>query len=320
MPSHSIAWSHGRADILSTAAMLADCRFDLPNGPFAPFARASWGSDIDGPGHMRVLGGEFVCLPFGGGGPLPGAAPDWADLVDGRGNEPGHGPSADAEWDVVRLDGDRIVLALDYPEPYPIQRLVRTVAGVDARPELALSLDILPRRSGAISAGLHPILNLPERPQGLEIEADFAFGLVHPGQGGGRFSRLDAVPWRGDMADFSKLPLGPPTEANVQLCGMRGPLRALYRDRGAGIVLDWPRDILPALMIWHSDRELADPPWNRRYRGLGLEPLAAAFDLYDGVSTGPNPINRRGVATALRLEAGKPLRIAYSIAAFALTP
>ncbi|MBK8082823.1 MAG: hypothetical protein IPK28_02760 [Devosia sp.] len=113
------------------------------------------------------------------------------------------------------------------------------------------------------------------------------------------------------------IPLSPQTDKNVQLCGMKGPLTATWLDEGLGIELDWDRVLLPSLMIWHTDRGIGGPPWYNQFRAVGLEPIASAFDLATEVSAAANPINARGVATAINLDPAAPLEIRHSIRAFA---
>jgi hypothetical protein len=103
------------------------------------------------------------------------------------------------------------------------------------------------------------------------------------------------------MIDLSRLPLGPPVEDVVQLCGIRGPVRVINDDDGYELQLDWDRSVLPHLLIWLSDRGLPDAPWHGAYRGLGLEPVASAFDLDPAVSVAPNPLSEAGFATAVTL-------------------
>lgn len=322
MNQHRLNWSHGEATVLITAAMLADCTFLLPNGPFAPFARARWMGTITDPsviGHLRELGGDFVGVPFGSGGAGQDVPPDWAPLMRDPPFRPIHGPAADADWTIVEASDTAITLALDYPETSPVSRLVRTIAARPHAPALYFALTIHARRPAKTSVGLHPIFRLPEISGDLQLDAAFDFGLVHPRQTASgqaqEFSSLAAVPQGDIFVDLAHPPL---TQANlnVQLCGMRGPLTAAYGKLGAGIILDWDRTLLPSLQIWHTDRGIAGPPWNNSYRGLGLEPIAAAFDLHDDVSTGPNPINARGVATAIAIRPEKPVRITHSVAAF----
>src|SRR3546814_4714106 len=71
--SWSIAWPGGEARLRAVGGMLTDCSFVLPSGRrVTPFATCPWvGEDSaemrEQPGHMRWLGGEFTCLPFGVG-------------------------------------------------------------------------------------------------------------------------------------------------------------------------------------------------------------------------------------------------------------
>lgn len=322
MNQHNLSWSHGQATVLTTAAMLADCTFLLSNGPFSPFARAPWMGTVTDPsiiGHLRELGGDFVGVPFGSGGAGHDVSPDWAPLMRDPPYRPIHGPAADADWMIIDSNDTEITLSLDYPTASPVARLVRTIAARPGAAALDFTLAIHARRPAKTSVGLHPIFRLPEVSGDLQLDAEFAFGLVHPRQTSPgqaqAFSSLAAVPQGDGFVDLAHPPLAQ-ANLNVQLCGMHGPLTATYRNLNAGIVLDWDRDLLPSLQIWHTDQGIAGAPWHNQYRGLGLEPIAAAFDLHDDVSTGDNPINARGIATALDIDPENPTRITHSVTAF----
>jgi hypothetical protein len=66
-------------------------------------------------------------------------------------------------------------------------------------------------------------------------------------------------------------------------------------------------------MMWIHDRGLDDPPWNGRYRGLGLEPMASAFDGPWEVSAGLNPLNAQGFATAVAVDPATPVEFELSL-------
>lgn len=321
MSEHALKWRHGEALVLSTAAVLADCRFDIDGRWFRPFARAPWMGTITDKtiiGHLRELGGDFVCVPMGSGGAAPSAPAEWAALMNRPADWPVHGPAADAEWTVLAADTAAVTLSLDYPETSPVLRLERTVAVRPHAPALDSTLTIFARRAANISVGLHPIFRLPEEPGRLRLEAAFAFGLVHPRQTAGaqEFSSLSAVAQRSGALDLAHVPLRAQKNLNVQLCGVLGPVKASWLDERAGIILDWDRTLLPSLQIWHTDRGIQGAPWHGQYRGLGLEPIAAAFDLNDAISIAPNPINRRGVATAIAIDPVAPTLIRHSVTAF----
>ena len=142
MSEYRLTWSHGSATVLSTAAMLADCTFQLDKGPFSPFARAPWMGTVTDPriiGHLRELGGDFVGIPFGSGGRADQVPSDWAALMIEPALKPIHGPAADADWTIVTADDAAVTLRLDYPATSPVSHLVRTIAGRPDAPALDLS-------------------------------------------------------------------------------------------------------------------------------------------------------------------------------------
>ena len=321
--SHQLRWSHGEATIVSTAATVTDASFLVGGKPFKPFARAPWVGKVDDPsiiGHLRVLSGDFVGIPFGTGRPMPDAPAEWARLMVHPPLHPIHGPAADRDWTIVAGDDGAVTLTLAYDENSPVEKLERVIAARNGSPALDFLLRVHARRKADISLGLHPNFRLPEQPGRLELRADFAFGLTHPGQTGSgpmEFSSLAAVPRNGTIVDMSHIPLSPRTDKNVQLCGMRGPLVAAWLDEGMSIELDWDRSLLQSLMIWYTDGGIGGEPWNHQFRAVGLEPIASAFDLHTDTSAGPNPIKARGVKTSVALDPDKPLEVWHSIRAFA---
>ncbi len=324
IPEHRLRWAHGEARIIAIGAMLAECAFALPSGPFRPFARAPWAGTIDDPevpAHTREMGGDFVCVPFGRDGRAPAGPADWQAVMGGEPTHGLHGPAADSSWTVIEGDDDFVTWALDYPQDMPVTRLERTIRARADAPALDFSLTIHTRAPTRTTVGLHPNFRLPEQKGRLELSADFDFGLVHPGslpEGSAQdFARLDEMPFGDETHDLGHVPIAV-RAVNAQLCGVRSPLRGLYLDEGAGFELDWDRNLLPSLQIWHTDGGIEAPPWNGRFRAIGVEPVIAAFDLGNAVGTQPNPINARGVPTAIALDPERPLTVRHSVAAFAI--
>lgn len=325
-----LVWPHGEATVLAVAGILWRCRFRLASGRWiAPFAAAPWAGEDSAemralPGHMRWLGGEFVCLPFGVGGPLREPAPEWRPLLDGTANRPPHGPAADAEWRLLTGDGPAIELAIDYPAEHDVARLTRRITGDPGRPALDFELTVEARRDGAYPVGLHPIFTLPERAGVLRLEAGFELGLTYPGivepgamltEPGRSFQDLAAVPAPGGMVDLSRLPAGRPAEDVIQMLGLKRPVRVVDDLAKFAVTLDWDRVLIPCCQIRVSDRALTGFPWHGRFRGLGIEPTVSAFDFAQSVSQAANPISARGYPTALPLRAGQPVTIRYRIEA-----
>jgi galactose mutarotase-like enzyme len=320
---HVLKWSHGTARVVDTAATVTDCEFLLPGGTLKPFARAPWVDQMDDPsvsGHHRVLSGDFVGLPFGTGRELVGAPESWAKLGPTTPVKTIHGPAADEDWTIVSGDDGYVTLRLDYPEDSPVDHLERTIRARDGAPALDFELKVFARRAAKVSAGLHPNFRFPDAPGRLEIKVDFAFGLTHPGQTPPgqpqEFADLTQVPKGDERLDMSHLPLSPPIEKNILLCGVEGPVRATWLDEGKGIEMEWDRELMPSLMFWHTVGAMGGGKFEGQFRGLGLEPLASAFDLHTDLSAGPNPINERGIKTSLAIDPAAPVVVRHSISAF----
>ena len=73
------------------------------------------------------------------------------------------------------------------------------------------------------------------------------------------------------------------------------------------------REHLPHCMIWVHDRATDSEPWAGQYRGIVLEPMAAAFDGPWDLSTKSNPLNARGYPAAIGLEPNAPTKLNCSI-------
>lgn len=330
MKRWKLAWRFGNATVRSTAAILWDCEFRLPSGRrFAPFARAPWAEDpsIDAalPGHMRHLGGEFVCVPFGIGGAPANLLPEWTSASWAKINSAAHGHSSDLAWHALSADDSHVALRLNYPADHDVDFLVRRLTVAEDAPALYVELVIHARRPTRQPVGLHPILRLPDTADELKIDAEFEFGMTYPAwvppgisrvAVGARFAQLASIPGaHGDFVDYSTLPKDSPTEEMLSLCNVQGPITLHYRQERAFFRLTWDTQILPSCLLWPSDRSITDTPWNGSFRGLGVEPIAAVFDAAREVALERNPLNAAGVPTALEIGPDTPLTIRYRLEA-----
>lgn len=329
-PVH-IETAHGRGTVYPTAALFTDIEFRLPSGRWVrPMATAPWGEALDPaiPGHLRRLGGEFFCLPFGGGGTVRDPAPGWESLTTVASNEPMHGPAANADWQILAQDRHSVRLGLDLPEHFIVSRIERHISLRPDLPAARATVTLEIRRDGRVPVAFHPILRLPENPSPVALSASFKQGFTYPAviepdrmacEPGQKFDNLEHVPKRrGGTVDLSRLPLGPRVDDVVLLAGMNGPLRASFSDDGYELTVDWPRDLLPHCLVWIHDRGIDVPPWNGTYRGVGIEPLAAAFDAPWAVSLGENPLAKAGFPTALTVHKGQPVELFCELSLAAL--
>lgn len=325
------AWSHGAAEVVATAGMLRWAAFDLPAAdggtprrvlPFAP----PLPNDPRVSGHLAVLGGEFLALPFGSAPGPDASTGGWERFADVPAPDPAHGAAAEDDWVVRAAEPDGLVLTLDLDDDPVIARIERSVRGVAGAPAIAFSTTIHAHTAGRVPIGLHPVLRLPERPGALRLLVDAERGFTAPGRRDpgatvtwpdGEFRDLAAVPARvdrpGETVDLSALPLEGGDDGRVDdvvlLTGVRSPVVTEYVDDGYAVELSWDDDVLSSVLLWISDRGIAEPPWNGAYRGLGIEPVAAAFDLPPSVSVSPNPLTARGVPTSVAVDPSTPLRI-----------
>jgi hypothetical protein len=320
-PVH-IETAHARGTVYPTAALFTDIEFKLPSGRWVrPMASAPWGEVLDPavPGHLRRLGGEFFCLPFGGGGTVRDPVAGWERLTTAAPDEPMHGPAANEDWQIIAQEPGGVRLGLDLPEEYVVSRIVRYIRLDTNKPAARVTVTLEIRRDGRVPVAFHPILRLPEKPSELTLSASFAQGFTYPAliepdrmacEPGNSFADLSHVPKRrGGSVDLSRLPLGQKVDDVVLLAGMKGPLRGAFLDDGYALTVDWPRDLLPHCLVWIHDRGIDVPPWNGTYRGIGIEPLASAFDAPWDVSLADNPLTRAGYPTALPVSRGRPVEL-----------
>lgn len=295
-------------------------RFTLPSGRVvAPLAECAW-ADQGPPGnlpYMDRLGGSFVAAPFGGRSTkeLDHA---WGDA---EGENPLHGVTATCRWHVSGLHPGGVTLSLTAAHgDATLSFEQRITCGLDV-PEVVVEVSMIADRDLTLPFGFHPILRLPERQRALDVDVLFATGCTTPVSSGialtapfRTFDDLSQVPGHAGPVDLSVLPVGINGDALLLLVGMGDRARFEYRDEGFAIVLTWSVTELPNCLLWYHDSPLALGPNGEPFRGLGVEPSAAAFDLATAVSVKPNPLHVLGARTAIKLIEGVPKRVWLKLA------
>ena len=283
-PCH-IAWDRGRTQIWPLGAAIHHLTLSLADGrEIAPLAEAPWHDDptttgdASIPAHLRHLGGEWPCVPFGR---------TEADPV-------AHGFGTDNLWRLVRAKPHETEWEIAYPTGHPIERLTRTVSGVPGQPAVAFTLSVAARQDCTLPVGLHPIVKLPEAGEESWIEADFSHGETFPvmfEKGVSRlaprqrFDSLDALPLAaGGTTNLTRL-CHEQTEEAFQIFGVAGSLRLVYPRQRYAVRLGWNAADFPTCLFWLSSDGRQHRPWSGRFRGLGVEPLAARFEEQDGTGT-----------------------------------
>ena len=330
-----LEWPHGSLAVYAAGGMLGNVEFKHAGRRVRPFYEVPWIGDAEAAGaqglvaHMRS---EFPCVPFGVPYRPDQVGEAWHaalttptaqfDPETDASDDLLHGYGAIGEWKLVSQSATEIRIAIDYPESSAISRITRVIRADMAAPAIDFELHIEARRASARPLGLHPNIALPSLTGALRIDpGQFAFGMVHPGgpepgvsraRAGAQFSRLDDVPLgAGGHAAFDRLPLAEDTEEILQLCGVNGNVTMTDEAADVAYRLSWDAAVLPALLLWISNRGRRYAPWNGRNLCVGVEPIAGAFELGCQASLAANPINAQGVATAVALDPAAPVTLAY---------
>lgn len=331
--SWRLDWPHGGLEVQALGGMIGPLSFKLPNGrDLSVFAVAPWSDEPVPanapivPGHLKRLRGAFPCLPFGMASEPREPAPAWRGLPFAEQIDPPHGFCANEDWRIEAASDEHLSLRYDYPADHAIVAIRQEIRPDPAAPTLDIAIEVTARRAVRLPFGQHFILRLDD---GIQLEPpDFEFGLTYPAivepglmltAPGHEFRALSAVPAKGGgEINLTRLRLDRPFEDVAQLCGMRGPVTAIDRVARVGVRIDWDRTVLPSCLLWMSHEGLADYPWQRRFTGLGIEPLAAALDFSTLVSNAANPIATRGVATTIAFSPERMWKTQFRVEAYPL--
>jgi hypothetical protein len=319
----NIRSDHVEAKVLCSGGILWEPCFRLSDDRWvSPFAKAPWADDITAPpgadlAYIRKLGGAFLGLPFGGRA-IDQPAGGWDVAAE---NTPLHGHCATEDWTIADQHANRVTLTLDFPENGPVRSVNQTFECVADSARINVTIQINANDHGAVAVGYHPILRLPDDPGKLEIIARFGLGHTAPFPGSAArtasdaiFAALDAVPQQSNNTlDLSRLPLTQRGEELALLSWVSEPIIARYADHNYEVRLDWNREILPNCLLWYHDRASDVPPWDRGFRGLGLEPCASAFDFASQTSLNPNPLTRIGERTCVPINPDAATEIKFSV-------
>jgi hypothetical protein len=302
---------------------LGPVTFRLGRRSVQPYAVAPWlGEPLPRglPAVLRVLRGDFFCLPFGGPGkdPRPGE------------HYPVHGYTANAPWRRPRLEraAGRLLFRAELHSPYPRGTVIKEIMLRDGHTAV-YSRHILAGMKGPVAVAHHPMLQFPPRPgAGLIATSAIKFGQVRPGrtadpitggysslEPGAVFSSLRRVPLLGGgVADLTSYPARLGYEDFVMVASRLGApfaWTAVTRPEEGYVwfLLKDPK-VLPSTFFWFSNGGLHAPPARGRLRGiLGVEDIAGYFGFAPGREPKSNPFRARHHPTFARLDPRRPLTV-----------
>ena len=330
-PSWTIRSNRTRAYLTQLGGHLGPVEFRLGAKTIAPFSVAPWAEE---PGTkkliplLRALRGDFFCAPFGGNGT------PW------RGEKhPPHGETANSPWSCKSIQTARGKSTLHASLATKVRR-----GHVDKFITLSDGETVVYQRHtisgarGPMNVGHHAMVKFPEPPgSGTISTSRFVRGQVLPCpfespenygysslKTGATFRSLDRVPLAaGGMTDLSRYPARKGFEDLVMLSAdaslpFAWTAVAFPHEGYAWFSLRDPR-ILRHTVFWISNGGRHYAPWSSRHTAvLGLEDVTSYFHLGLAESAKANPLNRRGIPTALQLDPRCPTTVNYIVGVAAI--
>ncbi len=313
-PSFILANKVVKATLTRRAGHLAPVRFRLGQRWVEPFALAPWKPQdlAEGDPVIRVLRGDYFCLPFG----------------SSLGISNVHGDTANAEWKLASADPGRLVL--DMQVRRPACRVTKTI-GIRAGQRAIYQEHVIEGLQGRFNFGHHAILRFPETGGPYHVNVSpFRFGRVKPElfsnpaareygalKTGARFTSLAKVALAtGGTTSLHAYPARPGFDDLVMLSSRTGDFAwtAATLDGYVWIALKDPR-VLPSTLFWISNGGRHAPPWNGIHRGrLGLEEVCSHYS--DGPEVArQDRLRSFGIPTsfAFRRKAPKIVRVIHLV-------
>jgi hypothetical protein len=310
--------------LTETGGHLGPVTFSRRSAPVRPFSVAPWATESIAPSSppvIRVLRGDFFCLPFGG------------NETPYRGERhPVHGETANRKWPFVAEShaGGEHVLQTRLRTRVRAGRVEKTLRLVDGH-NVVYCRHTVSGMSGRMNFGHHAMLKFPDAPgSGLVATSPFVSGQVFPGdferaeiggysalRPGAAFTSLAAVPTlRGEPADLTRYPARRGYEDLVML--VSDPARSLAwnavtfpREGYVWFALKDPQ-VLRQTVLWISNAGRHYAPWSGRHAGvMGIEDVTAYFHYGLAESAARNPVSAAGIPTSALLRPGQPLVVNY---------
>jgi hypothetical protein len=316
-PSWPVKSDAVAAAVTVTGGHLGPVRFRLGSRVVEPLSVAPWAEeklDPATPNILRVLRGDFLCLPFGG------------NTRAYRGEQHGiHGEVANRRWHLVAAHPGHLHLRLK-TRVRP-GRVDKHIFLRDDAP-VVYQRHVITGMAGRMSFGHHAMLKF--RSPGLISTSSFVHGQVDPDwfekpehrgyqalRPGATFRSLGAVPLcMGGTADLTRYPARQGFEDLVQI--IADPATPLAwntvvfpAERFVWYAVRDPR-ILTGTTFWISNGGRHYPPWNGRHLAvLGIEDGTSYLAYGLAESAAPNPLTKRGYITSVHLDPCRPLVVNY---------
>ena len=283
-PSSKLATDQLELYVTHTGGHLAPVHFRFGERMVSPYSISPWADEKiadDMPNLIKVLRGDFFCLPFGVSDQLPHP----------------HGATANCEWTPVSIGADKLILEL---EPNDIGGKVTKEISIKGGQHAIYQQHTVSGIEGEFNYGHHPIIEFPEQGGPFAIRTSaFVHGQVYPGafeepakggysclKPGAVFTSLEEVPMAdGSTTSLLEYPAREGFEDLVMFCAAPGELAwtAVTLDGYVWITLKSPEQF-PSTLFWISNGGRHYEPWNGRHkRRIGIEDVCSYF--HEGVES-----------------------------------
>jgi hypothetical protein len=293
-----------------TGGHLAPVNFHLPDRTVSPYAMNPWVDEPiadDMPNLIKVLRGDFFCLPFGVSDQLPHP----------------HGATANNEWTLLSSEKNKLVLEI---EPDDIGGKVTKEVSLRDGQYAIYQKHTITGIEGSYNYGHHPIIEFPEQGGPFAIHTSpFIHGQVYPGafedpangghsslKEGAIFTSLDQVPMAdGSTTSLAQYPAREGFEDLVLFSAAEQDLAwtAVTLDGYAWISLKNPKQF-PSTLFWISNGGRHYQPWNGRHKNrIGIEDVCSYF--HEGLDSSRSNKLPHGIATTADFSKDKPTELCH---------
>jgi hypothetical protein len=320
-PSWRLSNGDVEAFVTETGGHLGPVRFKLGRRTVEPYSVAPWHSeklDPKTPPIIKVLRGDFFCMPFGGN-----------STPFNKEKHPIHGEPANARWKLESLEPKSSLHTTlkTRIRKGRVDKHIKLVKGHRA----IYCKHVISQMTGPMSFGHHAMLKFPDEPgSGVISTSPFTYGQVFPGlvenpeqrgysilKGGAEFTSLRSVPTiTGETTDLTRYPARRGFEDLVMIvsdpsAGMAWTAVTFPKQRYVWFALKNP-NVLRSTIFWISNGGRHYAPWNSRHVNvLGLEEVTSYFHPGLAESVGNNPLSQQGIATSVLLDPDHPLTVNY---------
>ncbi|MDE2730594.1 MAG: hypothetical protein OXI38_04260 [Bacteroidota bacterium] len=298
--------------------------FRLDDCDVNPYAVCPWAEepmDMVIPPILRVLRGDFFCMPFGAN-----------EAAFRQEQHPPHGEAANGNWQLESLhsESDSVTLHASLATCVRTGRVDKYIR-LRGDNTAIYCRHVIAGMDGPMSLGHHAMLKFPEAPgSGLISTSPFVWARTAPlpvelpeNQGysllkpDAAFTSLEEVPTiTGELSDLSRYPARRGYEDLVMVVADPALDPAwtavtFPAQRFVWFALKDP-SVLRQTVFWFSNGGRYYPPWDGRHTDvMGLEEVTSYFHYGLAESAHSNPLDRAGHRTCLQLNADSPLDVRY---------